>query len=67
MHRTPQFTPMDLSSPYYAILFNGLQLGGVSLGFSAGDDGSVVVDMGTSNLVLQVLPPAGVREAPVVL
>ena len=67
MQRTPQFTPMDLSSPYYAILFNDLQLVGVSLGFSAEDDGSVVVDMGTSNLVLRVQPPAGVGEAPVVL
>ena len=67
MQRTPQFTPMDLSSPYYAILLNGLHLGGVSLEFRAEDDGSMVVDMGTSNLVLRVLPPAGVREAPVVL
>ena len=45
------YTPMT-ASQYYSVALDDLQVGGVSLGFSATDFGVVAVDTGTSVLAL---------------
>lgn len=48
----PQYTPLDTTSPFYAVEVADLKVGGKSAGIASSDFGAAIVDTGTTALLV---------------